>query len=137
MPILSITYTIRRCTGFMPSRTSGSARSTMTDIEYRRKLSSMTSSTVRISTVFEWLWSVCVSTSPSTGLCSCCCIALSSFILDIQFLKTHFLCICLNKVFAHLDLITHQFSKNRISTLRIFKPHLHQNTIFRVHCCFP
>src|ERR1039458_1879594 len=33
-PWSNIEYRIRRCTGFRPSRTSGSARETMTDIEY-------------------------------------------------------------------------------------------------------
>ncbi len=31
-PSCNMAYTIRRCTGFSPSRTSGSARDTMTDI---------------------------------------------------------------------------------------------------------
>src|SRR5579883_1056138 len=38
-----IEYRIRRCTGLSPSRTSGRARETMTDIEYSRKDRSISS----------------------------------------------------------------------------------------------
>ena len=38
-----IEYRIRRCTGLRPSRTSGSARDTMTDMEYSRNERSISS----------------------------------------------------------------------------------------------
>ena len=42
-PWSNIEYRMRRWTGFRPSRTSGSARETMTDIEYSRKDRSISS----------------------------------------------------------------------------------------------
>ena len=52
-------YKIRRCTGFKPSRTSGSARATMTDIEYCRKDFFISLSKSMLST--------CARTSSSCG----------------------------------------------------------------------
>ena len=42
-PRSNMEYKIRRCTGFRPSRTSGRARATMTDMEYSRNERSISS----------------------------------------------------------------------------------------------
>src|SRR5580704_16694174 len=145
-PLSNMEYRIRRCTGLSPSRTSGSARATMTDMEYSRNERSISS------------WISMGSMDPPAGGSSppggagggalpapppaltrpfprVDCRGISTYFRsgssDVE--EPHVLGVRLDEVAAQLDVVTHQDGADLVGQRGLFHVDLQQRALRRIH----
>src|SRR5579862_9845238 len=106
---------MRRCTGLRPSRTSGRARDTMTDMEYSRKERSISSWISMVSMAGGVGSGTSVPVPPSPPLPRLGMVCWSSFpgrpsprraASDVE--EAHVLGVGLDEVAAHVDVVAHE-----------------------------
>src|ERR1700688_3260713 len=137
-----IEYRIRRCTGLSPSRTSGSARDTITDMEYSRKERSISSWISMGSIAGEvgsgtsvpvppsalpprfamWGWSLRTHSSGARRPVR------SS---DVE--EAHILCVGLNEVATQLDVVTHDHRAHVVGLDSLLHADLQERPASGVH----
>src|SRR4030095_5051262 len=117
-PIRFIVWSTRRCTGFRPSRMSGRARPTMTDIAWSR-------------------YSFRISSSMGTGVCRSGDMGLleAGYRLDVQVHDVQR--VLLDEIAAGLDGIAHEDSEYLVGAYGIFHGDLEERARLRVHRGLP
>src|ERR1700722_15708126 len=121
-----MSYRIRRCTGFSPSRASGRARETMTDMAYSRKKRSIS--------VWISIGSIPLGGSPGGSLPSSAGGSVMSLIgrpSDVQ--ESGVEGVGRYEVLALLDVVAHQDAAGLVGSRRFLYVHSQQRPLRLVH----